>query len=66
MTDDKIRRRWLRARRMYHSGSVLQRRLAMLDIEKLEQAGVTTEDIDRLFLPTPIQILRDEFVAPEV
>lgn len=37
----------------------------MIDVEELEQAGVTEADIDRLFPLTPIQIwLRDKFVDP--
>jgi len=58
-SDEEITRRWMRARKYYHKGS-LARRLAMLDVEELEASGVTEEDIDRLFPLTPIQVwLRD-------
>ena len=64
-SDDEIVRRWLRARQHYHCRSSLARRLAILDIEEMEAAGVTEADIDRLFPLTPIQVwLRDEFVDP--
>ncbi len=64
MTDEKIKELWERACALHRKGS-LAKRIAMLDIEELENAGVTEADIDRLYPPTPAQLwIRNEFVDP--
>jgi hypothetical protein len=66
MEDSKIKELWSRASSLYHKGG-LSRRIALLDIEELEAAGVTCADIDRLFPPTAAQLwLRQHVDACDV
>ena len=67
MTDKEVKGLWGKASRLFALGSShsLSRRIALMYVDDLEKAGVTEEDINRLFPLSPIQVwLRDSFVDP--
>lgn len=64
MTDNEIKEKWYRAIMLYNRGN-LARRIANIIIDELESAGVTENDIERLF-PTSdvIKWIRANFAEP--